>query len=233
MALRLSGRRLAVAVGFAVSGVVGTTAGVAAQALSPEDLATLRQEYRRPSPRPVENAALVGLGRALFFEPRLSASGTTACASCHFPELGWGVTDAKSRNDSGKLTSRKSQPLIGLGHAGDAPVGWDGRSATLEAQAKASVETGSMSMRDTPTPVKVEAIEERIRSDAAYVAKFAAALPNTPINIDTIVKAIAVFERTLEPGIAPFDRWIAGDEQAISDAAKRGFVLFNGKTNCL
>ena len=85
MALRLSGRRLAAALGFAVAGVVGTTAGVAAQALSPEDLATLRQEYRRPPPRPVENAALVGLGRALFFEPRLSASGTTACASCHFP----------------------------------------------------------------------------------------------------------------------------------------------------
>ena len=102
MALRLSGRRLAVALGLAVAGVVGTTAGVAAQALSPEDLATLRQEYRRPPPRPVENAALVGLGRALFFEPRLSASGTTACASCHFPALGWGVTEAKSRNDSGK-----------------------------------------------------------------------------------------------------------------------------------
>jgi cytochrome c peroxidase len=73
----------------------------------------LRQEYRRPPPRPVENACLVALGRALFFEPRLSASGTTACASCHFPALGWGVTEAKSRNDSGKLTSRKSQPLIG------------------------------------------------------------------------------------------------------------------------
>ena len=87
MGLRLSGRRLAAAVGFAVASVVATTGGVAAQALSPEDLATLRQEYRRPPPRPVENAALVALGRALFFEPRLSASGTTACASCHFPAL--------------------------------------------------------------------------------------------------------------------------------------------------
>src|SRR4051812_22403995 len=46
MALRLSGRRLAAAVGFAVAGAVGMTAGVPAQALSPEDLATLRQEYR-------------------------------------------------------------------------------------------------------------------------------------------------------------------------------------------
>src|SRR5215218_6232546 len=196
------------------------------------DMTAMKKEYRRVPARPIENQALVDLGRDLFFAPQISASGKTACASCHFAELGWGVTEARSRNDSGKLTSRKSQPLIGLGHAGDAPVGWDGRSATLEAQAKASIDTGSMSMRDTPTPVKLDVIEERVRSDAAYVAKFAAALPNTPINIDSIIKAIAAFERTLEPGIAPFDRWITGDEQAISDAAKRGFVLFNGKTNC-
>jgi cytochrome c peroxidase len=192
----------------------------------------MKQEYRRPPARPVENQALVDLGRDLFFAPQLSASGKTSCASCHFAELGWGVTEPRSRNDSGKLTSRKSQPLTGIGHAGDAPVGWDGRSATLEAQAKASISTGSMSMRETPTPVKVDVIVERIRSDAAYVAKFNAAMPNTPIDIDSIVKAIAVFERTLEPGVAPFDRWITGDEQAIPDAAKRGFVLFNGKANC-
>jgi cytochrome c peroxidase len=197
-----------------------------------QDIAAMKREYRRPPPRPIENQAVVELGRDLFFAPQLSASGKTSCASCHFAELGWGVKEPRSQNDSGKLTSRKSQPLIGLGHAGDTPVGWDGRSATLEAQAKASIETGSMSMRETPTPVKVDVIVERIRSDTAYVAKFNAAMPNTPITIDSIVKAIAIFERTLEPGTTPFDRWIEGDEQAISEAAKRGFVLFNGKTNC-
>jgi len=197
------------------------------------DLALLKQDYRRPPPRPIENQALVDLGRELFFEPRISASGKTSCATCHFPELGWVVTDARSRNDSGKLTSRKSQPLIGLGHAGNAPVGWDGRSATLEAQAKASIATGSMSMRETDTPVKVEVIEERIRSAPDYVAKFAAALPNAPINIDTIAQAIAAFERAIEPGIAPFDRWLAGDEGAISVSAKRGFALFTSKGLCI
>jgi cytochrome c peroxidase len=202
-----------------------------AQSAAP-NITAMKQEYRRPPPRPVESQAVVELGRDLFFAPQLSASGKTSCASCHFAELGWGVKEPRSRNDSGKLTSRKSQPLIGLGHAGDAPVGWDGRSATLEAQAKASIATGSMSMRETETPVKVEVIVERVRTDPVYAAKFNAALPGTPITIDSIVSAIAVFERTLEPGIAPFDRWIEGDEQAISDAAKRGFVLFNGKTNC-
>jgi cytochrome c peroxidase len=192
----------------------------------------LKEQYRRPSPQPVQNKTLADLGRDLFFEPRISASGKTSCWSCHRPELGWGVKEPKSVNDSGKLTARKSQPLIGLGYAGQAPVGWDGRSPTLEAQAKTSIATGSMSMRETDMPVKVEVIEERIRSDATYAAKFQAALPGSPINVDTIVQAIAAFERTLDPGIAPFDRWVAGDERAISDSAKRGFALFTGKAAC-
>jgi cytochrome c peroxidase len=196
------------------------------------DLGAIKRDYRRPAPRPVANQPLVDLGRELFFDPRISASGKTACATCHFPELGYVVTDAHPHNDSGKPTSRKSQPLIGLGYAGNAPVGWDGRSATLEAQAKASIATGSMSMRDTDMPVKVEVIEERVRSAPDYVAKFAAALPGKPIDIDTMVQAVAAFERTLEPGLAPFDRWVAGDEAAIPDTAKRGFALFTGKAGC-
>jgi len=112
------------------------------------NLNAIKSDYRRPAPHPVENKALVDLGRDLFFDPRISASGKTACASCHFPELGYVVAYAHPHNDSGKPTSRKSQPLIGLGYAGNAPVGWDGRSPTLEAQAKASIATGSMPMRE-------------------------------------------------------------------------------------
>jgi cytochrome c peroxidase len=119
-----------------------------------------------------------------------------------------------------------------LSYAGNVPVGWDGRSATLEAQAKASIATGSISMRETETPVKVEVIEERVRSAPDYAAKFNAALPGKPIDIDTIAQAIAAFERTLEPGVAPFDRWVGGEETAIPESAKRGFVLFTGKAGC-
>jgi cytochrome c peroxidase len=196
------------------------------------DLKAIKADYRRPAALPVENRPLAGLGRALFFDPRISASGKTACANCHFPELGYVVTDAHPINDSGKPTSRKSQPLIGLGHAGEALIGWDGRSATLEAQAKSSIATGSMSMRETSTPVKVEIIEERVKSAPDYVAKFNAALPGRPIDVDAIATALAAFERTLEPAITPFDRWVGGDESAISAAAKRGFALFNGKAAC-
>src|SRR5262245_48806026 len=157
-------------------------------------LASMKADYKRPPPRPVENKALVDLGRSLFWDPRASASGKTACVSCHYTYLGWGTTDPKSRNDSGKLTSRRSQPLIGIGHA-VGPIGWDGRSPTLEAQAKASIATGSMSMRETETPVKVEVIEDRVKAIPEYVAQFGIAMPSAAINIDAIAKAIAEYER--------------------------------------
>jgi cytochrome c peroxidase len=220
---------------FAAAALFVLTPAELTQAQGPgarPDLDAIKRDYRRPAPRPIENQLLVDLGRALFFDPRISASGKTACASCHFPELGYVVTDAHPLNDSGKPTSRKSQPLIGLGYAGNAPVGWDGRSPTLEAQAKASIATGSMSMRETETPVKVEAIEERIKSAPDYAAKFNAALPGKPINIDAIAQAVAAFERTLEPGLAPFDRWVSGEVAAIPESAKRGFALFAGKAGC-
>src|SRR5262245_34467327 len=85
-------------------------------------LASMKGVYQRPPPRAVENAALVDLGHRLFYDPRLSASGKTSCASCHYSWLGWGTTDIKSRNDSGKLTSRRSQPLLAIGHT-EGPIG--------------------------------------------------------------------------------------------------------------
>jgi len=57
-------------------------------------------------------------------------------------------------------------------------------------------------------------------------------LPNTPINIDAIATAIVAYEKSFEPGPAPFDRWVDGDEAAISDSAKHGFVLFSNKALC-
>jgi cytochrome c peroxidase len=221
---------------FIAAGLSVITWTLPAQAQAPQptppDIRELKALYQRPPARPIESQALVDLGRLLFWDPRISASGKTACATCHFPYLGWATTDDRSRADSGRRTSRKSQSLIGIGHADGAPVGWDGRSATLEAQVKSSVATGSMSMQNTDTPVKIEVIEARIRDIPQYVEKFKAALPNAPINLDSIATAIAAYERTMEPGPAPFDRWIAGDEAAISESAKRGFMLFNTKANC-
>lgn len=223
----------ATATGILVAAAMGCMLVAQAQEGLPSArrMASMKADYRRPPPPPAQNGALADLGRSLFYDPRVSASGKTSCASCHFPHLGWATSDAKSPNDSGKLTSRRSQTVLALGHTAG-PIGWDGRSATLEAQAKSSIATGSMSMSQTDTPVKVEVIEERIRAVPDYVAKFDAALSGATIDVDAIAKAIAAYERTIEPGIAPFDRWIEGDEGAIPEAAKRGFVLFNGKAEC-
>ena len=219
-----------IAVGCAIGAALASAARAQSDAASASQLAAMKADYRRPSALPVENPRLVDLGRHLFWDPRVSASGRTACVTCHFPYLGWSVTDQRSRNDSGKLTSRRSQPLLGLAHAGAIPMGWDGRNASFEAQARSSIATGSMSMRETDTPVKVEVIEQRIAGVADYADRFKAL--SLPVDLESIAKAIAAYERTMEPGRAPFDRWIEGDESAISDSAKRGFAIFNGKANC-
>jgi cytochrome c peroxidase len=213
-----------------VASIAGSIVQPLAQAQTPDDFAAVKADYKRPAPKPVAEQALVDLGRLLFWDPRSSASGTTACATCHFPYLGWSVTDQRSRNDSGKLTSRRSQTLLGVGHNDEGPFGWDGRNESLEAQAKNSIATGSMSMRETATPVKVEVIEQRIRAVPQYAATFEKI--GMPVTINGMVRAIAAYERTFEPGVAPFDRWVEGDEDAISQSAKRGFALFNGSANC-
>jgi len=212
-------------------GAVGVTSSRAESEALPANLATMKQAYRRPPARPADNPALVELGRQLFFDPMISASGKTSCASCHSPKAAWAANEPRSKGDSGQLTLRKTQTLIGIGYA-RAPFDWDGRNATLEAQAVSAIGTGSMSLFQLKAPVKVSDIVARIRASDTYPEKFRQALPGSAINLDAIVIALSAFERTIEPEEAPFDRWIAGDERAISDAAKRGFVLFNGKANC-
>jgi cytochrome c peroxidase len=91
---------------------------------------------------------------------------------------------------------------------------------------------GSLSMKEAATPVGVDTIEARIAAIPDYAARFQAALPGHRIDVDAIATAIASYERTFEPGSSAFDRWLAGDEYAISPAAKRGFALFNGKAGC-
>ncbi len=225
-------RPLALCVALVLLPLAGPGSGtVAADGQRADDIARMKAEYRRPPARAVENAALVDLGRDLFFDPIISASGKTACATCHRPELGWASNEPRSITDSGRPTQRKTQALLGIGHARP-PFDWDGRHATLEAQAVSSIGTGSMSMFTTPNEVRVDDIVARLRGIEAYRAKFAKALPGAPINLDNVAIALAAFERSIEPGEAPFDRWVAGDETAIPEAAKRGFVLFHTEAAC-
>jgi cytochrome c peroxidase len=78
----------------------------------------------------------------------------------------------------------------------------------------------------------IDRLIERLGAIGQYRSLFAAAFPNEAIASDNIAKALATYERTVVSGWAPFDAWIEGDETAISDSAKRGFVLFRTKAGC-
>jgi cytochrome c peroxidase len=80
--------------------------------------------------------------------------------------------------------------------------------------------------------LSLDELAARIVGVPEYAPLFARAYPGEPISPQTIAKAIAAFERTIVSGTAPFDRWLAGDDAAISAAAQRGFGLFNGEARC-
>jgi cytochrome c peroxidase len=73
---------------------------------------------------------------------------------------------------------------------------------------------------------------DRLNSISSYGSLFENAFPGEGVNPNTLAKAIAAYERTIVSEQAPFDTWVEGAEQAISEKAKRGFVLFNTKGQC-
>lgn len=186
-------------------------------------------DFQRPSvtPAPRNNPMTpdkVALGQMLFFDPRLSGSGAISCASCHNPGLAWGDGLAKGIGHMGARLGRRTPTILNVAYG--EPYFWDGRAATLEEQAKGPlVSSAEMNMQ-------ADLAIARIQSMPGYQAAFARAYPGQPISLDTIAAAIATYERTVVSGEAPFDRWVNGDAKAVSESAKRGFALFNGKANC-
>jgi cytochrome c peroxidase len=190
---------------------------------------TLLPDYRRPAsmPAPRNNPLTpekVALGQMLFFDPRLSGSGAISCATCHNPALGWSDAQPTGLGHMGGRLGRHTPTILNVAYG--EPYFWDGRAATLEDQAKGPL-TSAAEMN-----MPAEQAVKRILSIPQYVTAFEYAFPGKPISVDTIAAAIASYERTVVSTSAPFDKWVAGDESAISDSAKRGFVLFNGKANC-
>lgn len=212
-------------VSFSVSGLVD-----AAHAAGKADINALKKEYARPKsiPFPDDNKyskARYELGKKLFFDPRLSGSNMISCASCHNPSFSWGDSLALGVGHGHKTLGRRTPTILNL--AWDDLLMWDGRAESLEQQALGPIEASvEMNMAIDNLPEKLKTIEE-------YVPLFEAAYPGEGVTLQTVGKAIATFERTVVSSKAPFDEWLAGDEDAISDSAKRGFVLFNTKANCV
>jgi len=196
-------------------------------AVSERDAA--KAEYRRPAtvPYPADNPfseAKLKLGRMLFFDPILSGSGTRSCASCHQPGLSWSDGLPRAVGENQHPMSLHSPTLLNL--AWSSIMGWDGKFRDLESVAFTPITTPA-NMNQT-----VDGLRAKLAAIPGYVQAFAAAFPDGAITQRNIELALATFERTIVSGISPFDRWVAGDEAAIDEAAKRGFDLFNGKAGC-
>ena len=165
----------------------------------------------------------IELGRRLFFDKRLSKTQTVSCASCHDPEKGWSNGTPVAEGIDKQTGNRSSPTLINVVYSRS--QFWDGRAKTLEEQALGPIQNRIEMGMD------LKELEKRLGEIESYRDEFKSVF-NTEVTSDSIAKAIATFERTILSGNAPFDKFKAGDETALSEPALRGRKLFFGKANC-
>lgn len=175
-----------------------------------------------PAPDNPLTAAKVELGKQLFFDPRLSGSGKMSCNSCHYPEQAFTDGRAVSPKDDGKDNTRNSPTMHNVGYY--ERLYWDGRAQGLEANVLAAwkAQIGG----------KPEEVVKRLEAVPAYTKAFQEAFAAPPSE-GTIVKALASFLRNLRSGDSAFDRWQAGQKDAVSEQAQQGYALFTGKAGCV
>ena len=220
--------RMRLAAGLAVAATALLCLGNAI-ATGVANRAEWQKNYHRPSeiPFPKSNPyseAKVRLGKILFFDPILSGSQVRSCATCHNPALSWGDGRGRALGEGQKPLALRSPTLLNV--AWIPKPGWDGHFRDLESVAMGPI-TGATNMN-----LPEKEMIARLAAIPGYVDAFGAAFGESQITKRKIELALATYERTIVSGEAPFDRWIAGDEKAMSEAAKRGFDLFNGKANC-
>jgi cytochrome c peroxidase len=209
--------------------IVGETRRVDLGTKAPAGLDAIKAQYRRPAtiPFPKDNPYTpekAALGKKLYFDTRLSVTSAQACASCHSPGYGWGDGLALGVGHGMAQLGRHSPTIVNA--AWSSIFMWDGRLPTLEDQALGPIQSpGEMNM-------PIDKLMDRLTSIGEYKPLFDVAFPNEGMKVATLAKAIATYERTVVSERSPFDAWIDGNEKAIPEEAKRGFVLFNGKAQC-
>jgi cytochrome c peroxidase len=179
-----------------------------------------------PSDNPL-TVEKIALGRRLYYDPALSADKTVSCATCHHPDHGFSDGKPVSNGVQQKTGTRNSPTVFNSAYF--EVQFWDGRAPTLEKQAEGPVQN-AVEMAHT-----LKGVEERLNADVSYRNDFAKAFGPGPITYERVEKAISCFERTIISANSPFDRWKYGhDERAVSQAVKRGFVVFTSpqKGNC-
>ena len=166
----------------------------------------------------------VELGKTLFFDNRLSSTGTMSCATCHKPEQGFADGQRYSKGVSGQPLKRHTPHLFNL--AWQKTFFWDGRATSLEEQAQ-----GPLANPDELN-MPIEELVPRLAAVPEYRRAFEEAYPGSGLTAKNVTNAIACFVRSLVSGHSAFDRYAAGDDAALTPGARRGMELFYGKALC-
>lgn len=209
---------------IAAFGNDGKPAAIIAWAVEPSTPAAARRSTAAAVWPEAASPEVVELGKILLFDPRLSKDASVSCASCHNPKTGWTDRRPFSVGVGGKLGRRHSRSLLNAGLR--RPLFWDGRAKNLEDQALFPISDPN-EMDSSP-----EAAAQSVAAIAGYAPYFKAAFGDSEVTSERIARAIADFERTLVSLDSPYDRYTAGDAQALSDAARRGLGVFRGKARC-
>jgi cytochrome c peroxidase len=173
---------------------------------------------------PALHPEAIALGELLFFDPRLSASGTTSCASCHDPDHGWSDLRPRASTDAGSPNLRRSPAIANLlWQARSGGFAWDGRYATLVDLIGAHLK-GQLGLAPADAIAK---IADNPTYHAHLARQPAAASPDAAASA-----ALADFVMSRYQGDAPWDRYEHGDKSAVSAQAVAGYAIFTGKAQC-
>ncbi|MCV2446876.1 cytochrome-c peroxidase [Paracoccus sp. DMF] len=193
----------------------------------PAELTAIKQTEEAPEGIPLTTEK-IELGKTLFFDPRMSRSGLISCQTCHNVGLG-GVDGLPTSVGHGWQKGPRNAPTM-LNAIFNAAQFWDGRAPDLAEQAKGPVQA-SVEMSNTP-----DEVVRTLNSMPAYVEAFRAAFPDErePVSFDNFAAAIEQFEATLITPDSAFDRFLNGDDSAMTEQEKRGLQAFmdTGCTAC-
>lgn len=167
----------------------------------------------------------IALGKQLFFDPRLSKRNTMSCATCHIPGLGYGDGLPRAIGHLGVELGRNTPTLYTTAYQN--LWFWDGRARSLEEQVLMPIQSAAEMSQDLPGLV------EKLLRIAGYVRQFQRVFGDPPIAPENIAKALATFLRTIVPADSPLDRYLKGEQSALSAEARRGLELFQGKARCI
>ena len=190
---------------------------------STEPIGALPETPPDPADNPISDAK-VELGKLLFFDTRVSGDASVACSTCHDPRMAWGEGSDVSRGYPGTVHWRNSQTIVNSAYYNK--LFWAGAALSLEKQAPSAAKGGVAGNGED------DMMEERLRQIPEYVRRFKEVFGTEWPTINDAWKAIAAFERTIVQPDTPFDQYMRGDADAISDSARRGMALFTGKAAC-